>query len=60
MLNAGKMKFRANHDWVYNWGGSPDNLVQGGSDMTLAQAGTYLVKLYALCDGKAYFTMTKK
>ena len=60
VLNAGKMKFRANHDWVYNWGGSPDNLVQGGSDMTLAQAGTYLVKLYALCDGKAYFTMTKK
>ena len=60
-LNAGKMKFRSNHDWNGNpdWGGSLDALTQGGGDMAV-EAGTYDIKLYAWCDGKAYATMTKK
>ena len=56
-LSAGDMKFRANDGWDINWGGSFDNLVQGGDNMAV-EAGTYDVVLYALCDGKAYCTLT--
>ena len=47
-LVAGELKFRANHDsnWTYNFGGSIDNLTQGGADMAVDEAGTYEVKLY--------------
>jgi len=61
-LNAGKMKFRSNHDWGASnpdWGGKLDALVVGGSDIEVA-AGTYDIKLFALCNGKAYATMTAK
>ncbi len=56
-LSAGDMKFRANDGWDINWGGSFDALVQGGDNMTV-EAGTYDIVLYALCDGKAYCTVT--
>ena len=61
VLNAGKMKFRSNHDWASNpdWGGKLDALVLGGGDMDV-EAGTYDVKLFALCNGKASATLTKK
>ena len=58
-LNAGVMKFRANHDWAINWGGTLDALKQGGDNIALAEAGTYNVVLYALCDGLAKATLTK-
>ena len=61
-LNAGKMKFRSNHDWGASnpdWGGKLEALVVGGSDIEVA-AGTYDIKLFALCNGKAYATMTAK
>ena len=56
-LSADLMKFRANDGWDINWGGSFENLVQGGDNMAV-EAGTYDVVLYALCDGKAYCTLT--
>ena len=56
-LSANLMKFRANDGWDINWGGSFDNLVQGGDNMAV-EAGTYDVVLYALCDGKAHATLT--
>ncbi|MBR4809677.1 MAG: hypothetical protein IK031_05300 [Bacteroidales bacterium] len=56
-LSAGEMKFRANDDWGINWGGSFDSLYQGGPNITVA-AGTYAIKLYAWCDGKAYAELT--
>lgn len=59
-LDAGVMKFRANHDWAVNWGGAVDALVQGGDNLNLAETGTYDIVLYALCDGKAKVTITKK
>ena len=60
-LNAGKMKFRTNHDWSPNpdWGGKLDALVMGGGDMDV-EAGTYDIQLFAWCNGKAYATMTVK
>jgi hypothetical protein len=56
-LSADLMKFRANDGWDINWGGSLDALVQGGDNISV-DAGTYDITLYALCDGKAYATVT--
>ena len=57
-LSAGDMKFRANDAWDINWGGALDALTQGGDNIAVA-AGTYDVKLFALCDTKAYATLTE-
>lgn len=59
-LNAGVMKFRANHGWDINWGGTLSALKQGGDNIALAEAGKYNVVLYALCDGLAKATVTKQ
>ena len=59
-LEAGEYKFRANDNWDINWGGSLDALFQNGSNMSIAEAGTYAIELAALCDGKAYATVTKQ
>ena len=58
-LKGDKMKFRANDGWDINWGGSFDALTQGGADIAVEE-GTYEIKLYAWCDGKAYATVTKQ
>ena len=58
-LKGDKMKFRANDGWDINWGGSFDALTQGGADIVVEE-GTYEIKLYAWCDGKAYATVTKQ
>ncbi len=58
-LKDGAIKFRANNDWTYNWGGKLNNLTQGGDNINVT-AGTYDIKLYAFCNGKAYAEMTKK
>ena len=58
-LAADEMKFRANDAWDINWGGSLDALTQGGANIKV-EAGTYVIELHALCDGKASATMTKK
>jgi hypothetical protein len=50
-LKAGKLKFRANHDWGTNWGfgpgGSANSLSgygsQGGGDIAIAAEGDYFV-----------------
>ncbi|WP_460546677.1 SusE domain-containing protein [Hymenobacter daeguensis] len=50
-LSAGALKFRQNKKWDVNLGGPSSNLATGvaltrnGSDITLATAGTYTVKL---------------
>ena len=58
-LKAGIMKFRANHGWDINWGGTTDNLTQGGADISV-EAGTYDIKLYAWADGFAKCELNKK
>ena len=59
-LNADEMKFRANDGWDINWGGTEEALTQGGPNIKIAEAGTYFIQLFAYCDGKAYFNITKK
>lgn len=61
-LKDGSIKFRSNDDWGKNpnWGGKDLNhLTQGGDNLNVT-AGTYDIKLYAFCNGKAYAVMTKK
>ena len=41
----GEYKFRANHDWAINWGGSEDNLVQDGANLN-SDGGSHTYKLY--------------
>lgn len=42
---TGEYKFRANHDWAINWGGSEDNLEQDGANLN-SDGGTHTYKLY--------------
>ena len=61
-LSAGEMKFRANDGWDINVGGSFDNLVANGGNITV-EAGTYDVELYlerSGNDAKMYAVLTKK
>lgn len=45
-LPAGKgWKFRMNGGWDYNLGGSIDDLVQGGDNLTVEEDGTYVITL---------------
>jgi hypothetical protein len=56
-LNAGAFKFRKDKAWAINLGGPSGNFAQGvaltlnGSDMTIATAGTYTVKLVVAGSG---------
>ena len=47
---SGEYKFRANHDWAINWGGTVDNLVQDGANLS-SDGGTQTFKLYITYDG---------
>ena len=59
-LAADEFKFRANDGWDINWGGSFDNLTQGGDNLKIAEAGTYFIQLFPLCETKSYCVITKK
>jgi len=59
-LAADEFKFRANDGWDINWGGDFSNLVQNGDNMKIAEAGTYFVQFFPLCETKAYCVITKK
>ena len=58
-LAAGEFKFRANHDWAINWGGSFENLTQDGANLSVAEAGTYKVQLFLSYAGKHCCKLTK-
>jgi hypothetical protein len=47
-LVPGHIKFRANDDWGLNYGdnGSDALLEEGGADIAIASAGTYIVRLF--------------
>lgn len=47
-LVAGEVKFRANNDWGLNYGDDGANalLEQGGANIVIPSAGTYLIKLF--------------
>ena len=59
-LTAGEFKFRANHGWDINWGGSFDDLSQDGANLSVAETGTYTVKLYLSIAGAHHCTLTKQ
>jgi len=51
-LVPGVYKFRKNHGWAVNLGGSNGTLTQGGSDISLSAAGNYTITLNV--DAKTY------
>ena len=61
-LVAGEFKFRANKAWNIDFGGTFEELVRGGGNLSIAEAGTYEVKLYLTrsTSDKLYCTVTKK
>lgn len=44
-LTAGEIKFRANDDWGYNFGGDLNALTNGGANIAIAEAGNYTITL---------------
>jgi hypothetical protein len=44
-LSAGEFKFRKNHNWGTNLGGSGGTLNDGGNNIPIASAGTYTITL---------------
>ena len=59
VLNKGDFKIRANHDWNLNWGGTLDNLVFWGNNLTIAQPGPYKVEVFLTYDGNSHATVTR-
>ena len=46
MLEVGELKFRGNHDWIFNWGGNsfPNGIaIRDGYDIQVLSAGEYEV-----------------
>jgi len=55
LIGGKQFKFRANHDWGINLGGTPDKLSEGGDNIDVPADGNYTVVLN-LTDGT--FTLT--
>ena len=49
----GEYKFRANHDWAINWGGTENELTQDGSNLN-GDGATHTFKLYLTYDGGSH------
>ncbi|MDN3203367.1 SusF/SusE family outer membrane protein [Algoriphagus sediminis] len=58
-LNAGEMKFRANQNWDYNYGGADGELTAGGDNIPVAEAGNYTITLNFTEPGEVTYTLTK-
>ena len=56
-LSAGEFKFRLNHDWAVNWGGTMDDLVQDGANLQLAADGAYIIRLFLSDEAPAHYTI---
>ena len=58
-LVAGDFKFRANHDWVYSWGGTAaDELTSNnGANLKIESDGNYKISFKPNCDGKGVYTI---
>lgn len=60
VLNKGEFKFRANHDWTLNWGGTFDNLQADGANLNMAQPGAYLVQFFLTYNGNSHAVLTRQ
>jgi hypothetical protein len=64
-LDATKLKFRMNHDWLFNWGCANedghhfDDLVQNGANLIIDEAGSYKFQLYISYEGNNRVVVTK-
>lgn len=58
-LVPGAIKFRANDDWVVNFGGTEAALTAGGADINITAGGTYTVELH-LTPGNYHAVLTKQ
>ena len=56
---SGEYKFRANHDWGTNWGGTENDLTQDGANLNI-EAGTYKFQLYLSYQGNNRVVITKQ
>lgn len=58
----GEFKFRANHEWGINFGGSFEELQRDGANLRITEAGKYEVKLFLTrsASEKIYCTVTKQ
>ena len=59
-LVNGSFKFRANNSWDINLGGDLNNLSYGGDNISVAEAGTYLITLDLSDSSQFKATMTKQ
>jgi hypothetical protein len=50
VLTAGTFKFRKNHNWGTNLGGSGGVLTAGGGNISVAAGGTYTITLDAVAN----------
>ena len=57
-LTADEFKLRANDAWDFNWGGSFDNMTQDSDNLKIAEAGTYFIQFFPLCETKSYMTIS--
>lgn len=58
-LKVGEMKFRANNNWDFNFGGANGELTAGGANIPVAEAGNYTITLYLGPAGIATYTLVK-
>ena len=60
VLNKGEFKFRANHEWTLNWGGTLDSIVSDGANLTVASPGPYRVQFFLTYDGNSHAVLTRQ
>lgn len=58
-LAVGELKFRANQNWDYNYGGADGELTAGGDNIQVGEAGNYTVTLNFNDPAMVTYTMTK-
>ncbi len=60
VLNKGEFKFRANHDWTLNWGGTLDSIVDWGANLSVASPGPYRVQFFLTYNGNSHAVLTRQ
>jgi len=59
-LDSDMVKFRLNEDWGTNWGGVDGVATSGGADLSIAEAGTYLITLDLTNPNNLVYTIEKQ
>ena len=60
VLNKGEFKFRANHDWTLNWGGTLDSIVDWGANLSVDSPGAYRVQFFLTYNGNSHAVLTRQ